>query len=113
MKCSRCQTEIDDNAAVCPNCNAPIGVSPAVQPNVVTIKSHLVDAILVTIFCCWPFGIPAIVQAARTNALLKNGKIAEAEKASKSAATWVLVSLILGLVGIGIYVLILVFSRAL
>ena len=63
-----------------------------------TVPNHLVGAILATIFCCWPLGIPAIVFAARVNGLLARGDLAGAQAASKNANTWVWVSFGIGLV---------------
>ena len=63
-----------------------------------TVPNHLVGSILVTIFCCWPFGIPAIVYAAKVNGLLARGDLAGAKAASKSASTWLWVSFGVGLV---------------
>ena len=74
------------------------------------IQSFLAPAILVTIFCCWPFGIPAIVFAARTNAALNNGNLELAAANSAKAKTWTLVSFIVGLVVGLLYVLLVVAS---
>lgn len=112
MFCSKCGNDVDANAAACPNCGTPVGASQGTQPAAaVSIPSHLADAILVTIFCCWPFGIPAIVFAAKTNSYIRQGKIAEAQAASKTAATWTLVSLILGLVIAVIYAIFFIMAR--
>ena len=78
----------------------PPGAAPAagapLPPG--TVPNHLVGAILATIFCCWPLGIPAIVFAARVNGLLARGDLAGAQAASKSANTWMWVSIGIGLV---------------
>lgn len=50
--------------------------------------SGMAMSILVTIFCCIPFGIIAIVQSARCNALYNNGSYIEAIRASRSAVMW-------------------------
>ena len=62
-----------------------------------TVPNHLVGAILATIFCCWPFGVPAIVFAARVNGLLARGDLAGATDASKKAGTWMWIAFGLGL----------------
>ena len=56
------------------------------------ISSYLVPAILVTIFGCWPFGIPAIIFAAKVDGLVSRGDIAGALEASRKAKTWTWVS---------------------
>jgi hypothetical protein len=65
------------------------------------IPNYLAQAILVTIFCCMPFGIPAIVFAAQVNSKLAYGDQLGALEASKKARTWCWVSFGVGL-GIGI-----------
>jgi len=67
----------------------PASPSPAPPPQV---ANHLVWAILTTLFCCLPAGIVSIVYASKVNTLLVSGDIEGARKASKSAATWAIVS---------------------
>jgi hypothetical protein len=62
------------------------------------IPNYLVPAILVTIFCCWPFGIPAIVFAAKVDGMVSRGDIAGALDSSNKAKTWSWVSFGFGLV---------------
>lgn len=69
-------------------------------------SSYLALAILSTIFCCLPTGIVSIVYAAKVNSLYASGNYDEALKASKTAKTWGLVSIGLGLVGVIVYVVI-------
>jgi hypothetical protein len=52
------------------------------------IPNHLVEAILVTLFCCMPFGVVAIVYAAQVNTLLEQGNYEAALSASKNAEKW-------------------------
>jgi hypothetical protein len=77
-------------AAAAPAAGAPL--PPGTVPN------HLVGAILSTILCCWPLGIPAIVYAAKVNGLLARGDLAGAQAASKSANTWIWIAFGIGLV---------------
>lgn len=51
-------------------------------------NNHLVWAILVTLFCFFPFGIVAIIKATSVNTLWAQGRWAEAQTASASARTW-------------------------
>lgn len=72
-------------------------------------QNYLVMAILVTIFCCWPLGIPAIIFAAQVNSKFSQGDYAGAEDASKKAKMWSMISLIAGLViGVLYFILMLV-----
>ena len=59
--------------------------------------NYLVPAIL-TIFCCWPFAIVAILQANQVESKFAAGDLAGAKKASDSARMWSLISLIAGAV---------------
>lgn len=54
--------------------------------------SNLVWAILTTILCCWPFGIPAIVNAAKVDRYWIAGYREEAYEAANKAKKWSIVS---------------------
>ena len=61
------------------------------------VPNYLVQAILVTIFCCIPFGIVSIVFAAQVNGKVAAGDFTGAIESSKKAKTWAWVSLGVGL----------------
>ena len=63
-----------------------------------SFESKLCSAILVTIFCCWPFGIPAIVCAARANGAHDRKEYALASSLNNQAGTWITVSFICGII---------------
>ena len=67
------------------------GTYPAQIPN------YLVPAILVTLFCCVPFGIISIVYAAQVNGKVALGDIEGALRTSRSAKKWAWVSFGVGL----------------
>ncbi|MBK6777669.1 MAG: CD225/dispanin family protein [Flavobacteriales bacterium] len=69
-------------------------------------KNWLVESILVTIFCCLPFGIAGIVNAANVNSRFDAGDLAGAQKASKEAGKWTKVAFF---VGLGLNVLVIIF----
>lgn len=71
---------------------------PASTSAVGTVPNYLWQSIVVTIFCCLPFGIAAIVYAAKVDGLLASGNIQAAQAASKYAKKWMLIALIVGLV---------------
>lgn len=50
--------------------------------------NHLVRAILVTLFCCLPMGIVAIIKSSKVNSLYNAGDIEGAYKAAKSSKSW-------------------------
>jgi hypothetical protein len=111
MFCTQCGTNNADNAIVCVQCgrNLQAGAPPIpAQPGVVLppagyVQNYLVFAILATVFCCLPTGIPAIVYAAQVNGKLQAGDIAGAQAASKNAKMWCWISLGAGLGVMAIY----------
>lgn len=62
------------------------------------IPNYLVQAILATICCCIPLGIPAIIYASQVNTKLAAGDIAGAQAASANAKKWSLIALVGGVV---------------
>ncbi len=71
------------------------------------IPNYLWQSIVVTVFCCMPFGIPAIVYAAKVDGLVARGNLVGARAASDSARTWCWVSFGLGLAVSIIYSLVM------
>ena len=67
-------------------------------------SSHMVMAVLVTLFCCLPFGIPAIINASKVEGLWHAGNRLAALDASRKAKKWIIVSLILGILSIALSV---------
>ena len=65
----------------------------------------MVEAILVTLFCCLPFGIPAIVFASQVDSKFNSGDFQGAQRASDNAKTWYHVSLIVGFLVIVIWII--------
>ena len=106
MFCTQCGANNADTAGVCVQCGRNLqGATPAVPlqatgvvlPPGTTVQNYLVFAILTTVFCCLPTGIPAIVYAAQVNSKLQAGDLAGAQVASNNAKMWCLISLGLGL----------------
>lgn len=60
-------------------------------------KNWLAESILVTLFCCLPFGIVGIVNAANVNSRFDAGDLVGSEKASQEAAKWTKVGFWVGL----------------
>ncbi len=101
IECNECGKSISDKAEVCPSCGyskentqvTPTQPDPILTTarNDIYVESHLAKAILVTIFCCLPFGIVAIVNAASVNGKLQAGDVISAKLASDNAdkyANW-------------------------
>ena len=73
-------------------------------------KTWLVESILVTIFCCLPFGIVSIINAAQVDGKYSSGDIDGAVRASDDAKKWVNYSVIGFIVAIVLYLLLLVIA---
>lgn len=76
------------------------------------VNNYMVFAILTTIFCCLPFGVVGIVNAAQVNSKLAAGDYAGAVNASKQARLWSFVSLGVALGISVVYVLIIFIGTA-
>ena len=109
MFCSQCGANNADNAVICAQCGRSLQVGPPIpaqhvpaqapmaQPPGAQVQNYLVFAILTTVLCCLPAGIPAIVYAAQVNGKLQAGDIAGAQLASKNAKMWCWISASAGL----------------
>ncbi len=112
LYCPQCGTPNADTASVCGNCQTALPQAgaaqmapspgadagmrpPAPQPQ---IQNYLIPAIVVTLCCCLPGGIVAIVYAAQVNTKLQAGDIAGAQLASNNAKLWCIISAGAGLV---------------
>lgn len=82
----------------------PSQSAPAQMPP----KNWLVESILATIFCCLPFGVAGIVNAAKVDSLFRSGDTEGATHASQQAAKWTKIAFIVGIVWIILYVLLMV-----
>ena len=107
-QCSHCSIEIESGAQFCPSCGQPVAAAgeghsgwddtrkQQVYPQQeydqtqtpLRVENHLVKAIIVTVLCCLPMGIVAIVYAASVNGKLQAGDYAGAVEASQKANSW-------------------------
>lgn len=123
--CSHCGSQVDDSTKFCTNCGAPIpplSSEPKPQPELQPVvnsqptgpkpTSYLALAILVTIFCCLPFGIVSIVKAAKVDSLWNSGKYLESQDASRKARNWAIAAIISAIVAAIIYVVLVLFLGA-
>ena len=67
----------------------PAGGGSAEVPN------YLVPAII-SIFCCWPLAIPALIFATRVNSSVAAGNMAEAQENSAKAKKFMKLAFIIG-----------------
>jgi hypothetical protein len=83
-----------------PPMGAPGAISSSVggPPPGTKIPNYLVQAILVTLCCCLPLGIVAIVYAAQVNSKLAAGDITSAKDSSSKAKMWCWIAFGVGLV---------------
>jgi hypothetical protein len=73
-------------------------------------KNWLVESILVTLFCCLPFGIVGIVFASKVESLYSSGNFDGATEASKNAKKWTSLGFWIGLAVIVLYVIFLIIT---
>ena len=102
MFCTQCGANNPDNAMVCGQCGRtfqaatpppPLQATGVVMPAPgTTVENYLVFAILATVLCCLPAGIPAIVYPSQVNGKLQAGDYAGAQLASKNAKMWCMIS---------------------
>jgi hypothetical protein len=81
----------------------PPGYPPQQPPAGQAPNNYLVWSILVTLFCCLPFGVVAIVKSTQVNGLWAQGQYAEAQASAESAKKWVMWSVIAGVISFIIY----------
>ena len=76
-----------------PRTETPNNGRPMVCP-----ETHLTKAIIITILCCWPLGIPAIINATGVSEAFRQGKYEEAREKSEKANQWCNYALIGGVI---------------
>lgn len=114
MYCRKCGAQNDDNAYRCTRCGDFLHAGPGLpQPLPLPpggVPDYLVHSILVTLFCCLPLGIAAIVFAAQVNGKVQMGDVAGALESSRKARILVGWSFGLGLVATLLYLLLVAAS---
>jgi hypothetical protein len=116
--CTKCGEQIEEQFAACWNCGTTIDGSPIftrpkseddskAPPGAVShhVTTYLIEAILVTLFCCVPFGIVAIFYEGMAKGKLQAGDYEGAGEAAQKAKYWCQVSFFLGLLGVVLYFL--------
>ncbi len=69
------------------------------------VQNHLAMSIIITLFCCMPLGIIALVYATQVNLLLAMGNVNLAMETSKKAKFWCFLALGIGVTFALLYVL--------
>ena len=79
--------QLPEFAALLPPPTPTAFTPPTVSPGMAA-PNYLLPAILTTLCCCLPFGVPAIVYAAQVNSKLAAGDLVGATQASAKARMW-------------------------
>lgn len=119
MICKNCGAPISENHRFCPECGEKITiemgeinpnsqVSPQPTHSQTPPENYLIWAILATIFCCWPFGIPAIINASKVDSAFNRGDYAGAIEYSRNAKKWTIVSAVVGCTVVLLYIIFIV-----
>ncbi len=114
--CPKCGTPVPNEASFCPKCGANIpeaGTSAPMSQNYQQPSAppcpptYLALSIIVTVFCCLPFGIVGIVKSCNVSKEYAVGNYASAQQASKQAKTWSIVGICCGLFWVIIYIILM------
>jgi uncharacterized membrane protein YvbJ len=117
MLCPKCGSNNNEGAAFCSSCGSNLRDSVhsnyykvsneynSSYNNWGNVPNHLVESILATVFCCLPFGIPAIVFSSQVDSLLRVGDYEGALEASRKAKTWCWVAFGCGVAAAVIYLI--------
>ncbi len=84
----------------------PFSQLPGAPPN------YLVPAIVITVLCCVPLGIPAIIYANQVNTKWAAGDQDGARKASQNARLWMILAAVLGAFGTVAMVALMILGQA-
>ena len=136
MFCKKCGMQIDDSARFCEHCGAeqhpaaepqpqaaawqPDEPQQAYQPvytplpDAAPVKgtAYLVWSILVTLFCCMPLGIPAIVFAAKIDNCNARGDFAAAAENARKAKNFCIWGAVVSVVFLVFYLVFMTFMIA-
>ena len=123
MNCSRCGSQIPEENPACPNCGLPrfaqtqtppppppkpaASYLPPPSPSAPEpVRNYLVWAIVITICCCQPLGIVAIVFAVLAMTKQQSGDLRAAREMAGRARLFCLLGFFIGLAGWLIFVLV-------
>ena len=95
--CPNCGASNDDNAWKCIQCQTVLQQAPPAGGPAEVIPNYLWQAIVCTVCCCIPLGIPAIVYAAQVNTKVAQGDLVGARNSSKNAKMWCWIAFGLGI----------------
>lgn len=99
-RCQNCGTTNPESANTCAQCGTTLSSAPQAgntQTPPPRPDNQLTKAILVTLFCCLPFGIAAIVYAAGVDGAYNSGDYELANTKAENAKKYITISFWLGL----------------
>lgn len=73
-------------------------------------ETHLTKSILVTVFCCLPFGIAGIIHASKVASSFAIGNYEDALQKSRDADKWCNIGIVAGLIYFILYFVIILLS---
>ena len=79
--------------------------NPSQMPRAPRPKNHLVMAVLVTVFCCLPFGVVALIYSSKVDDLWYRGLYEEAWENSSKAERWITISFFTPIIATVLYIL--------
>jgi hypothetical protein len=123
--CFNCGASCHQDAVICIKCGIRLdaGTSSATQETPVqnqsstdsdlfrymTVpKTWLAESILVTLFCCMPFGIAGIVNASKVESRFYSGDTVGSKRASDEAKKWTTLGFWIGLIISILYIIVVV-----
>jgi hypothetical protein len=114
MFCTKCGTPNAADAVRCARCGEAMQATSPAAPTQ-CIPNYLVHAILVTLFCCAPLGIVAVIYAAQVNGKVQAGDYTGAVNYSRNAKLWCWLAFGIGLLfiifWIGMQVLVVILPK--
>ena len=114
MYCKNCGAVIPNRRKTCLNCGTKVeDKGTKVEYKQTCPETHLAKAIVVTLLCCWPFGIPAIINATGVESAFNAGNYGLALERSQSADKWGNISMIAAAIFWVIYLIVMVAAGAL
>jgi predicted nucleic acid-binding Zn ribbon protein len=103
MYCSVCGKKNPEDAGTCSKCGAVLGPASG-TPAGAYLPNYLAPAVVVTIFCCMPLGLVALIFAAQVNGRQIAGELEKARESSKSARLWCWIAFGVGIVFWTLYI---------